>query len=124
MKPFLLPMILVGSAAIPGILPTGESMLLWGPADATPEDMESAARAVLVRCRGYGFRGIRATVVEEAGRKGMRLSSDSGFTPTMKVALRRLTGTSGHAVAIRFPYEMTGEECEQYWCPSLRKSHH
>jgi hypothetical protein len=107
--------IIVAVASVFGTPSTEESILLRGPGEATSQDLERTAQAVLVRCRGYGYRGIRASIVDNHGERVIRLASDSGFTPVMRSVLHRLAGTSGRSAQIRFPYEMTGEECEKYY---------
>ena len=92
----------------------GEFLLYKVPEKATPEDLAKVAAAMTARCKAHGYKGMQASIVEREGRQSLQISSDSGFTPEMRLILNEFAWKSGSSIELRFPVVLTDVEKEQY----------
>lgn len=91
-----------------------ETMRFRTPEDAGLGDVALAAEQIGARCREYGYRGIRTRVVEDRGRRFVDVSCESGYTAEMHAMVRLFATIRGSSIEVRFPYERTTAEQEQY----------
>lgn len=94
--------------------PVQETLVYGAPDSAGSEDLAKAAQAMAARCKSYGYKGILAVPIEEEGRTGIQVISDTGFTPEMKRMLDGFAQLSCSSVEIRFRRPLTEIEKEQY----------
>ena len=97
-----------------GMAPDLGKIRLEAPPKATLEEVTIAAQNLAARCKSYGYKGVRTRVSEERDKKWVEVECDSGFTAEMVGMIRVFGAIRGASIEIRFPYERTEAELEQY----------
>lgn len=80
------------------------------PKDAKPADVEKAAKVVEKRCADYGYKGVKAKVVNGE----IEVSCETGITDAMAKRLAHFTARACAKVEFMLLYPLVGPEAEQF----------
>lgn len=97
-----------------GSIASAESVYLRPPPTETEASVRAALPAVLRRCQGYGYKGIKADVESRLIGPFIKLTSPGEISPEMRATLARLFALSGREVDFVLWHQATPVELEQF----------